>query len=393
MKLAKDPASYVQMRKFGGALVGTLLLGALSCGRVHGDGPEIAAIGGSSSSANAGTSGSALGGSAGLSASAGALSTAAGSSAGGSGGAAPLGGATNGGNSGELAGAAGAAGDSSEPVEDPNTDHTWARWPMPNTVLSGLPNPASYAVTTDVVVDQVTGLIWQRGASAAVAWETAGKYCEDLTLAGSSAWRLPSRIELISLMAAGRNGTGELSPFPAEPYSLWSASHYGTSNAGDAFSVIPLSPAIHGDTWAALQSARCVRTGASPKSKDPTHVVMTDVVIDSATGLTWQRHMVFGWEGFHDAAKYCADLSLANHADWRVPSLQELSTLVDERHIQPALNTVEFPDDEAHVNAWTWSSTTYVTPSSNTYGPGLRFLDGTTLSQPEDFTLSARCVR
>src|SRR5580658_7985396 len=36
-----------------------------------------------------------------------------------------------------------------------------ASWPMPNPPGIGLPNPAEYDIGPGVVVDEVTGLIWQ----------------------------------------------------------------------------------------------------------------------------------------------------------------------------------------------------------------------------------------
>ena len=83
----------------------------------------------------------------------------------------------------------------------------WALWPMPN-VLPDLPNPASYDTSVaGIVLDKVTGLIWQRSVSApSYTWTEAKSYCEGLTLAGYSDWRLPTRIELVSLV------TGEWNP-------------------------------------------------------------------------------------------------------------------------------------------------------------------------------------
>jgi len=68
---------------------------------------------------------------------------------------------------------------------------------------AGLPNPSSYTVddVNDVVLDNVTGLTWQRTVDgSAYTWAGAGTYCDNLDLGGYSDWRLPTRIELGSLV-------------------------------------------------------------------------------------------------------------------------------------------------------------------------------------------------
>jgi hypothetical protein len=78
----------------------------------------------------------------------------------------------------------------------------WAQWPMPNPPQSGLPNPQSYTIDepADVVVDDVTGLMWQRTfAPSLETWEDAVIYCDSLEHGGFADWRLPTRIELVSI--------------------------------------------------------------------------------------------------------------------------------------------------------------------------------------------------
>ena len=65
--------------------------------------------------------------------------------------------------------------------------------------------PATYANFTTqtinekvVITDSVTGLMWQKWGTTET-WQAALKYCEDLTYAGYSDWRLPNKNELASL--------------------------------------------------------------------------------------------------------------------------------------------------------------------------------------------------
>jgi hypothetical protein len=82
-----------------------------------------------------------------------------------------------------------------------NTDPTWANWPMPNPLAAGLPNPASYTIDEFglTVKDNVTGLIWERKSSLRTLAQTK-THCEGLKLNGVTGFRIPTRIELISLV-------------------------------------------------------------------------------------------------------------------------------------------------------------------------------------------------
>jgi hypothetical protein len=75
----------------------------------------------------------------------------------------------------------------------------WAHWPMPNRGDSGLPNPMTYATDGGtVVVDAVTKLEWQKTASTSMSYGDAVAFCAKI--APAKAWRVPTRIELVSLL-------------------------------------------------------------------------------------------------------------------------------------------------------------------------------------------------
>ena len=69
------------------------------------------------------------------------------------------------------------------------------------------PNPTDYTIGALTVIDNITGLEWQRDFSVGVDsvndWTESLDYCADLTLDGKTDWRLPELIELQSIVDYG----------------------------------------------------------------------------------------------------------------------------------------------------------------------------------------------
>ncbi len=217
-------------------------------------------------------------------------------------------------------------------------------------------NPPSYTDNGDgTITDNVTGLVWQKQDDAtARTWDNAVTYCSDLTLGGQIDWRLPSQIELISIIDNGvYNPSINTTFFPGtvSSTSYWSstAGAYGTSGAwGVGFHV-----GFSDSSYKAYSNyVRCVRGGQTTPS-------LTDngngTVMDSGTLLTWQQgeNSAMTWE---TALSYCEGLSLAGSTDWRLPNHKELLSLVDYSRYNPSINTTFFPNA---ISSFYWSSTTY----------------------------------
>jgi hypothetical protein len=66
-------------------------------------------------------------------------------------------------------------------------------------------------------------------------------------------------------------------------------------------------------------------------------------VLDRRTGLLWQRQ---GNEPSQRPLFECESLTLEGWSDWRLPSLKELSSLVDEQ-FEHGLDPQVFPGDQA----------------------------------------------
>lgn len=107
----------------------------------------------------------------------------------------------------------------------------WVNWVMPNPEASGLPNKSSYTVDVakDIVTDNVTNLVWQRTHSPMMyTWSAAKTYCANLDHGGYTDWRLPWRIELVSLIDYTKSFPAiDGAAFMGTPgYGFWTASNF-----------------------------------------------------------------------------------------------------------------------------------------------------------------------
>jgi len=154
-------------------------------------------------------------------------------------------------------------------------DPTWAEWPMPNDrvdVTAGAPNLESYTDNKDgTVTDNLTGLMWQQTVpTGAYTWSQAVAYCPTLNLAGHSDWRLPSRIELVSIVDFGE--LVSIVDFEVTSGATISATYFPSTEANWFWSSSPLAGSPSG-AWVVyfgdgralgfvvsyMGSVRCVR--------------------------------------------------------------------------------------------------------------------------------------
>jgi len=77
-----------------------------------------------------------------------------------------------------------------------------------------------------IILDQTTGLIWQKTEGGKRTWEKAIVYCENLVLGNYEDWRLPNIIELRSLVDRSKhNPTIDTAYFPdVAPSIYWTSS-------------------------------------------------------------------------------------------------------------------------------------------------------------------------
>ena len=100
-------------------------------------------------------------------------------------------------------------------------------------------------------------------------------------------------------------------------------------------------------------------------------------VLDKETGLVWERSpmanpaddQTYLWK---EACDYCFNLEVANRKGWRAPTIEELSSLIDNDNIYPALPeghpfTLQNGPLPGNPQCY-WSSTTHFSIIQNAWG-------------------------
>jgi hypothetical protein len=206
--------------------------------------------------------------------------------------------------------------------------------------------PAFQNEGNGTVTDLNTGLIWQQGDEqnyiTARNWYEAVGYCTELNLGGYSDWRLPTRLELLSIVDWGRSTPPLINQvyFPnCISWYYWTSTIYppisGAAKYGAWLVYFPDGTAVPGLTIdSSHEYVRCVRGG----SIQPNYVDNHDgTVSDTRAALMWQQAENGWWLGtWEQAMAYCEALNLDGYSDWRLPNIRELESLLDDTHYFPA---------------------------------------------------------
>jgi hypothetical protein len=226
--------------------------------------------------------------------------------------------------------------------------------------------------------DSVTGLVWQGNLatvqSQEVNWNTALIRCRTLNFADKDDWRLPSRRELASLLDAGHlpdpTLPASVAPiFPREfdellegaskpPDRFYWTDARAKDDSTKAWAFVLLShpfmvSEFNQDTSPGAH-ALCVR--GTTVYRRPQLIIEGAVVRDESTGLTWQRSVSSPPLSWTEALAACNTLELDAMNGFRLPSVKELLSLVDDTKVSPAIDLTAFPETPT---AQFWTSTPY----------------------------------
>lgn len=114
-----------------------------------------------------------------------------------------------------------------------------------------------------------------------------------------------------------------------------------------------------------------------------------DTVRDSKSRLVWQDNSAVESKEmlYAEANDYCKQLVLSKHDDWRLPTAQELQSIVDLTRYDPAI------ERGFHFSALDsyWSSTLYADDGDRAWD--VDFKSGSTEHNRHSYAFFVRCVR
>ena len=115
----------------------------------------------------------------------------------------------------------------------------------------------------------------------------------------------------------------------------------------------------------------------------------TGTVFDTKTKLTWQRTAPATTYAWANAKTYCAGVGATlGGTGWRLPTIKELLTIIDETQMAPPIDSAAFPGTPV---ASFWSSTLQASDPSQAWTLDFSYTGGTG-GDVLTATYNVRCV-
>ncbi len=267
----------------------------------------------------------------------------------------------------------------------------YARSPLPGAVGRWYDYTTNAAQGT--VLDKVTRLLWQREpAPGLYGWAAAHAYCDALEQGGRSDWRLPTRMELLTLVDTRYQAPMvDITVFPnTTSDDFWTSSDRGLG-VSMRWYVDFEDGRTSSHSLTSTFKVRCVaHSVAPPPIPEGGHYfeVIGATVFDHATGLEWQGGTSPGTQSHADSVTYCTSLEVDGKMGWRLPTRLELVSLVPLlTETSPRIEQSVFPDTppESH-----WSASLVPNPTD---AWSVDFTSGVLSTRGISETGRARCVR
>ena len=112
-------------------------------------------------------------------------------------------------------------------------------------------------------------------------------------------------------------------------------------------------------------------------------------VLDKETGLVWEQSPDSTTRTWSNAHTYCNDLAVSNRKGWRLPTFQELSSLVDTSQTNPSI-PIANPFGIVENNYY-WSATGSTDAGNEAWA--LNFSDSTSAEDTKSTSYYVWCVR
>lgn len=275
-----------------------------------------------------------------------------------------------------------------------SSDFEWSLWPAPPDV----PVSSVYAISADglTVRDTQTQLTWTR--TAFLPTISAAVDCDNLTLGGFSDWRLPTVIEISALANFNDSASGSPTGFDTVAFTDTVPKWFFTSSVVASSVALAAVGSPYAVYWGQARVGnggtfvRCVRPGVKalglPAGAPAGRYTLTaDTVLDTVTGLTWERNASTTGYGWTAAQSHCQGLTIGG-SGWRMPAVKELESIVDIRAPGATIDAAAFPGTQL-TSYWTG----YRSQRAIGYASVLRFFSGEPWGEDMTSLFPVRCVK
>jgi len=232
---------------------------------------------------------------------------------------------------------------------------------------------ASSSTNEEVVIDNNTGLMWQKEISSNVyTFNQAVGYCSDLEYAGYTDWRLPNPIELQSIIEFGEKAPLEVPyfyyPLTDFNYSIGMWSSLSSDNSSRAYYMelgywydwddygYHSYPVLRHMDKTDKTYVRCVRGDVMKNTLITWTENGNKLKVDTESGLmfdpNWKNN-----DSWESALRHCEDSDYAGYTDWRLANVNEIRAFEDlymKLEINDSYNGTSTPiPNDFHNTYWT----------------------------------------
>ena len=261
----------------------------------------------------------------------------------------------------------------------------------------GVPLPDD-AVAWAMVRDNVTGLIWEVKTDDNSIHDRFRSYTWNFVMdsfvdrlnaerfGGFSDWRMPNVIELLWLVDFGNYAPAiNTDYFPYTMKGAYLSFMDSGENPDGSCSVDFLSGR---GMYSSQSDASYVRAVRGKQLSSSLADNGDGTVTDNGTGLMWAQATAPAATTWKEALAWCESQVLAGYNDWRLPTIKELASLVNNNTDGQFIDVNNFPDT---TSAYYWSSTTSANSPDNAWA--VNFTYGMSIRSNKSVLYDVRAVR
>jgi len=244
--------------------------------------------------------------------------------------------------------------------------------------------------SNNIFLDETTNLVWTNNSKDTTIkkdFTQAQDYCKNLNIDKYSNWRIPSLKELFTIVDITNYNPAVKDIFSyTAPSGYWSSDNYPLDNN----LIMGINFYDGSDGLSNKTTTNYIRCVSGEELANLSFVRdEIDEVVESSKMVQFQDNSEVkeNFVTYEDAISYCDKLDLSNKSDWRIPTINELRSIVNRDNSNPAINHIFLNN----ANEFFWSSTPYQQNKEKIWT--IFFRDGVDYQSLKTDKAYIRCVR